>query len=204
MNRNDRRELATAYHEAGHAVVGIGEGVPNRLLQVSIVPDPAEGTLGHVARGAHPRVLDVELGSDGRPRRFYRPFDPTYDDGRLVERRLKPRVVELFAGVLAEKQFTGRRHNWLGASHDLAMAADFILYMTGSERQAQKLSDYLWIVAEDAVDSAWTDIEPLAQELLERKTMPGAAVRAFLWAHFTGSAGSSLNLILAPGPGTNG
>jgi hypothetical protein len=149
---------------------------------VSIAPDPEAGTLGHVSRGKYPRVLDVELGADGKPRRFYREFNPEFDDSHLVEQRLRPRVVELFAGVLAEKQFTGRRHNWVGASSDIQMAASFIDYMTGSPRQAQKYTEYLWVVAEDAVALHWSEIDELARELLVRKTMTGRETKAFLQA----------------------
>lgn len=177
-----KRETATAYHEAGHAVVGVWEGVPARLVQVSIVPDPAAGTLGHVRRGKWPRVRDIELGADGKPRPFYRDFSPDVDHERLVERQLRPRVLEAFAGILAEKRFSGRNHNWAGASSDLRMAANFIGYLTGSPRQAQKLSDYLWVVADDAVRIHWSEIIELAGALLARRTMTGSEVVAFLQA----------------------
>lgn len=78
-------EAAVAYHEAGHAAVGFWERVANRLLTVSIVPDPEAGTLGHAKRGKFPRKFNADI-----------------DDPRLVERRLKPLVVMLYAGGLAE------------------------------------------------------------------------------------------------------
>jgi hypothetical protein len=190
-----KRETATAYHEAGHAVVGLRVGVPTRLIQVSIVPDDAAGTLGHVRRGMYPRVLDIERGDDGKPRRFYRAFSPDIDDERLVERQLRPRVVEAFAGVLAEKRFSGRGHNWPGASADLEMAENFIDYLTGSPRQAQKLSDYLWVVADDAVRIHWPEIMELAQELLTRQKMTGREIKAFLQA---GTAAERLELAGLP------
>ena len=70
--RRPKREAATAYHEAGHAVVGLWKGVPTRLLRVSIIPDPDQGTLGHVQRGLNRRVRDFELGDDGRAHRVWR------------------------------------------------------------------------------------------------------------------------------------
>jgi hypothetical protein len=51
--------------------------------------------------------------------------------------------------------------------------------MTTSQRQAQKYTAYLWVVAEDTVDRLWSEIEALAHELLARKTMTGAEVIAF-------------------------
>jgi hypothetical protein len=151
-------------------------------LVASIVPNQEAGTLGHVLRGKYPRVLDWRLGDDGRPRRFYRDFDPAGDDSRLVERRLKPQVLSLFAGVLAEKRYTGRRHNWTGATTDMWSAADLIDKLVGSPRQAEKYSAYLWVVAEDTVAFHWLPIEEFAQALLVRKTMTGREARALLQA----------------------
>ena len=68
-SHSEKALSATAHHEAGHAVVGSAAGMRQRLLLVSIVPDEAEGTLGHVRRGAAPRVPDYEL-QDGRSHRI--------------------------------------------------------------------------------------------------------------------------------------
>jgi len=84
--------------------------------------------------------------------------------------------------VLAEKRFTGRGHNWAEASHDMHKANILIGCTTGSERQAQKYSAYLWVVAEDAVETHWVEIQELAQDLLVRRTMTGREVTAFLRA----------------------
>lgn len=170
---------ATAYHEAGHAVVGWFEGVPRRLLEASIVPDEAEGTLGHVKRGRSARVRDSEPDEHGEPRVVWRPFDPSADR-RLAEHRLRPSIVELYAGVIAEKRYTGRRYNWRGSEIDLTQAADLVGHIAGSERQAQKLSEYLWVIAEDDVALNWTDIDRVARELLVRKTLSGHAIRKLL------------------------
>jgi hypothetical protein len=174
-----KREEATAFHEAGHPVVGLRQGSPNRLLAVSIVPDLEDGSFGHVSRGKFPRVRDLTLGPDG-PRHFYRDFNPEVDDRRVVEQRLKPGIVSGFAGVIAETRFTGRRHDWAGAAYDLHQAADAIDFIVGSARQAQKYHAYLWVVAEDAVTNNWQAIEALALELLARKRMSGLETRSFL------------------------
>ncbi len=181
MSGPSKREAATAYHEAGHAVVGLWEGVPTSLLSVSIVPDREAQTLGHTVRGMYPRVPDIKVGEDGKPHRFYREFNPEFDDRQLVGRRLRPEIVKLFAGPLAEKRFTGR-HSWVGAKRDRQAATDLIDHIVGSERQAQKYLAFLWAVAEDAVALHWLEIDALAQELLARKTMTGREIRAFLQA----------------------
>ncbi len=182
MSGPSKAEAATAHHEAGHAVLAFREGAARQLLSVSIVPDPGNGTLGHVRRGKSRRVRDVEPGEDGKPRYFYRDFDPAFDSARLSERRLKPMIIAAFAGVIAEKRFSGRRHNWVGADRDLRIADQLVGYLVGSARQARKYSEYLWVVAEESVELHWTGINELANELLARKTMSGPATRAFLQA----------------------
>ena len=92
-----KREIATANHEAGHAAVSFWEGVANRLLTVLIVPDPEAGSLGHVQRGKFPRVRERERGAGLIPRISSREFASDVDNARLVERRLKPLVIMLYA-----------------------------------------------------------------------------------------------------------
>lgn len=180
LSKGERGLTATAYHEAGHVVVGWWEGVGRRLLEASIVADPTAGTLGHVKRVGWPRVRDIELGSDGRPKRSYRGLRPDFDDPDLVERHLRPEVVELYAGVLGERQWSGRRYNWTGAVSDLRTADDYITYTVGSPEQARLFGKFLWQVALDAVTAHWDDVERLAQELLVRRTMSGRAVEELL------------------------
>jgi hypothetical protein len=55
---------------------------------------------------------------------------------------VEAKVIALYAGVVAERRLTGRRHNWGGAASDLGSAHDWILVKAGSTRQAQKLSEY--------------------------------------------------------------
>jgi hypothetical protein len=179
VSEPSKREAATAHHEAGHAVVGLWERLPTRLIHVSIVPDAEDGSLGHTQHDSWPRVRDIRRGPDRKIHYYYRPLDPEVDDKRRVERLLKPQTIMLFAGVLAERRFSGHRHNWVGAADDVARATDRILAMTTSQRQAQKYTAFLWVVTEDAVDRLWSNIEALAQELLTRRTMTGGEVTAF-------------------------
>src|SRR5947207_72327 len=79
--------------------------------------------------------------------------------------RLEPELISAFAGVIAEKKFTGRRHDWRGAETDMLSADHLIGWLTGSSRQAKKYAEYVWVVAEDLVDSHWPEIESLAAEL---------------------------------------
>jgi hypothetical protein len=182
---------AVAYHEAGHVVVGLRQGVPNRLLEASIVPDEADGSLGHVRRGHFARVRVYE-GPDenGKARVVWRDWDPGSDQ-RLAERRLRPFIVELYAGVIAEKRYTGRRYSWRGAGADLEQASDLLGHIVGSERQGQALSEFLWVVAEDEVEWSWRDVERVARALLVHRTLSGAAIRKLLLERPTTTVGAA-------------
>jgi hypothetical protein len=74
------------------------------------------------------------------------------------------------------------------------MASQLVSYITGTERQAQKYADFLWVVAEDAVTIHWSEIGALAQELLVRKKMTGREVREFLSAGTTAERMRSVGL----------
>jgi hypothetical protein len=179
---------AVAYHEAGHVVVGLWEGVPNRLLRASIVPSAADGSLGHEKRGRYARVRVLEIDETGKPRRVWRDWE-FMSDHRLAERRLRPFIVELYAGVIAEKRYTGRRYAWRGSEFDRTQASDLVGHIVGSDRQAQKFLEFLWVVAEDDVDLNWPDIERVAQALLVHRTLSGAAIRRLLLERPTSTVG---------------
>lgn len=162
-----RRYRSTAFHEAGHAVAGLAYGVRRQLVLASIVPDEAEGTRGHVTRRRFSRraVEEIETG-----------------DPMRVRLRLEPEIVLTYAGVIAERAFTGRRHNWIGASFDLASAGDYVFRCVGSDKQASLYSRWLWTVTEELVGLHWGDIEHVADALLERLELDADEIRSVLRA----------------------
>jgi hypothetical protein len=129
----------------------------------SIIPDPEAGTLGHMQSRPWPTGFKVE-----------------WDDEWKVFRHLIPDIVAKSAGVIAEKRFTGRRHNWVGADTDMRDATKLILRCVGSGREMQKFSDWLWARSESVVERHWSLIAALAEELLHRRSMTGTEIRRFL------------------------
>lgn len=161
MNRSATRSAlqATAVHEAGHAIVGWVVG-RQALTQISIEPDEAEGTLGHVTRRRMYRkaALRLELGGDD------------------ILPVVLPLVQACFAGVIAERR-VGRRHNWAGARTDLSSAADLVARLGGSARATAALSKWQWIETEERVSFWFPAIEELAERLIESRTLTGRDAR---------------------------
>ncbi len=102
---------------AGHAVVGIWQGV--RVHSISIVPDRAERTLGHVRRGRWSRTVVPDV----------------YSHSPRVRRYCESQILFSFAGVIAERSASPRRrYNWVGADQDIRFADDLISYVASSPR----------------------------------------------------------------------
>lgn len=181
-----RRKWATAYQEAGHAVFGVRLG--QRVLRASIVPDVNEGTLGHVQR--------VKVRRD---------FDWTNDYGArewTIRRKLEPGIISAYAGVLAEKRYTGRRHNWAGASSDMQWAAYCILQLEGGGKVADAYARYLRESARRKVETWWPSIERVAAALIERETLKGDDIREAMLGEIT-LPESLLRQTHEDGPGAN-
>jgi len=96
MNENERR--ITAYHEAGHALVGLIVPEHDPVYKVSIIP-----------RG---RALGVTL------------FLPEDDRYSYSKKRLESQIASLFGGRLAEELIFGVEHVTTGASNDIQRATD--------------------------------------------------------------------------------
>ena len=149
---------ATAYHEAGHAVVALWEGA-RRPRRVTIVrQDDTLGRVTHVAWGVRFRP-DVELTLSRA-------------------RQLQAGIDSLLAGVVADRRGTGRRHNWAGASSDFQQAVDLASYLNnGSSRQITLYLAWREQCVRDAVEARWSEVERVAQALLSRHALKGDEVR---------------------------
>lgn len=103
-------------------------------------------------------------------------------DEYTVRRRLEPRIIGMLAGVIAERRFTGRRHNCAGATHDLHHADDLALRCVGGDPGPvfTKYHAWLWEVAKGWVESQWPQIEAVAAALIEREILTGAEIREII------------------------
>ncbi|MDZ7662569.1 ATP-dependent zinc metalloprotease FtsH [Thiohalophilus sp.] len=93
MVMNEEEKKLTAYHEAGHAIVGLSVPSHDPVYKVSIIP-----------RG---RALGVTM------------FLPEEDRYSYTKERLESSIASLFGGRLAEELIFGNEHVTTGASNDI-------------------------------------------------------------------------------------
>ena len=149
------RQHATAFHEAGHAVMAIALGRP--VKKVTIAPGKLQ--FGGTRLG----LCEIQKGR----------FKPTDD-------WLEDEVVILLAGMVAESHFTGE-YCPNGARQDLLGVGRLLGSRAASDRQFEKLQRRMLaktehILAGEAFQKA---IEWTAQELVQKTTISGRAVRHF-------------------------
>lgn len=155
----DARSIA--YHEAGHAVWLVSNGVP--LRYVTIRPRRA-GVVGCV---------------------LLRPFPDEYDERRCSsdaayereKHRDWARFVSSLCGPFAEAKATGRPPE--GADFTDGGSGDREQFVRGSSWPPAKI-DAAHEEAEAFIESHWPQIEAVALALLERKTLTQAEVRTLL------------------------
>ncbi|MGB0597681.1 MAG: cell division protein FtsH [Rubripirellula sp.] len=146
---------ATAYHEAGHAVMAVSFGCP--IKKVTIVP--GRSWLGQYRLG----VCELQKGRS------------THGKSELDDE-----IVILFAGMVAEARFTGR-YCEVGAAEDLNSIRRLLCHRASSEKQHQRLQRRLLALTEHLLADAGTAlaVELVAKELMQKQTISGRAVRHF-------------------------
>ncbi len=147
---------ATAYHEAGHAVMAVSLG--RSIHKATIVS--AKLQTGGVRLGA------VKM-----------------DQGRSKASQdwLEDEVLILFAGMVAEAHFTGS-YCPKGAASDLRAIESLLSTRANTERQFEKLHRRLldkteYILSDEVHEKA---IASVAEQLLEHETIKGRLVKHFL------------------------
>ena len=110
--RDDEKKL-TAYHEAGHAIVGLHMSEHDPVYKVTIIP-----------RG---RALGVTM------------FLPEYDRYSMTKRRLECQLSGLFGGRIAEEMIFGSDLVTTGASNDIEKATEIARNMVTKWGFSKKL-----------------------------------------------------------------
>ena len=147
--------MATAYHEAGHAVMAVSLG---RTIQKATIV-AANLQTGGVRLGA------VKI--EGRK--------------KASQDWLEDEVLILFAGMVAEAHFTGS-YCPRGAASDLRAIEQLLATRANSERQLEKLNRRLldkteYILSDEVHEKA---IKSVAEQLVEHQTIKGRLVKHFL------------------------
>jgi hypothetical protein len=151
-DQEDPRRTATAYHEAGHAVMALSLGRP--VHKVTIVP-------GQMLGG-------IRLGACEIDKRRLKASKAWLEDDVLL----------LLAGMVAEAHFTGE-YCQAGATQDLLIVRRLLQARAANERQLERLQRRLLDKTEHLLSDEGhaKAIELIARELLHKTTISGRAVR---------------------------
>ncbi len=118
MVMNDDEKKLTAYHEAGHAIVGLTVPDHDPVYKVSIVP-----------RG---RALGVTM------------FLPEEDRYSYSKRRLESQICSLFGGRIAEELIFGAEYVTTGASNDIQRSTEIARNMVTKWGFSEKLGPLVY------------------------------------------------------------
>jgi hypothetical protein len=151
-----QRLRATAFHEAGHAVMAITLGRSIQKVTIS----PAQLQTGGGRLGA----CEIQKGRSKATK------DPLEDD-----------VLILLAGMVAEARFTGE-YCQQGAAQDLRAVRRLLLTRARNQRELDRLERRLLDKTEHllSADGLANAIELIADQLLQSTTISGRAVRHFI------------------------
>ena len=125
MVMDDNEKRLTAYHEAGHAIVGLNVPDHDPVYKVSIIP-----------RG---RALGITM------------FLPEADRYSTSKRRLESRIATLFGGRVAEEIIFGPEYVTTGASNDIERATEIARSMVTKWGLSDKLGPQTYAEEEGEV-----------------------------------------------------
>ena len=143
---------ATAFHEAGHAVVAWLRGA--RVRAISVIRTKAED--GFVAY--RPVLSKSVIQNPGLPK------------NRLKAERC---VDILLAGSIAQRHFSPRSIRFQHGRQDFISATEVALMVAGSDESASAFLAWRSIATTEAVVQHWELIERVAHRLLATGTMSG-------------------------------
>jgi hypothetical protein len=170
MKRNEREQLRTAYHEAGHAVMATLCRVPVSL--VSILPDLQSGTPEWYSRGRikalRPCLCDAPK-PDGIASNIWNTW---------VEREVENFVKIGLAGEAAQRQYCPRCVRAVHIGHDRETARGWLLRVR--EDQVNSRLAELAEQVQVEIDQNWVAVQTLARLLVERGELDRAELEALM------------------------
>ncbi len=150
---------ATAYHEAGHALVAWRLDV--KVRSATIIPDKQAGTDGHVR---HEKLL---LGKSS---------ETIESDRQRI--RIEKLIMVCLAGQIAQTMYNPRSVRRYHASFDHRQALDLSLMCTHSDSTSELHLTYLEARTKDLLENPGMPelLEVIATELLAKKTLTGSEI----------------------------
>lgn len=159
IRRTSAKIQYIAYHEAGHAVVALREGVAFRY--VTILPSgDAEGHLKHFAAVRDPDLL---TDRDNSPKLLF---------------YLMKRIRVALAGDIAGRRFSPRSFRTYQGLSDRHNAIDLAeKFFDGNSKILEARMKVFYLETEAIIDLCWSQVVAIAQALLERKKITGREAR---------------------------
>jgi hypothetical protein len=148
--RSKSQAEATAYHEAGHAVIAYFLGYKPEFVTIIPTVDSA----GHII---HPNPLHgIQLD---------------IDDSSETRLRVESAITICFAGPIAQQRYNSRSWRRVHGQVDYEKIAELGLQVCGSDEQANAFLRWREIVACDMVKAHWLRIQLVAGQLLEHENL---------------------------------
>jgi hypothetical protein len=154
LSEAEARELLTAIHEAGHAVMSWL--VDQRFEYVTIIPDGDEDSFGHLLHAPFPQHLlrDIESGFPCRASELY----------------MDQRMIISLAGYAAETHhLEPEKPDSEQSRSDLENAFEMTIYRFASIEDQTKYVDEMAESAKGSMLNFYTHVMVLAIELLQKK-----------------------------------
>jgi len=145
--------LATAYHEAGHAVVGHVFG--HRLKKITIVPSKSENYVGCVFFGKRPSVKGIDR-----------------DPSPKIRLAAEERILVSLAGLCAQRLFNPLTCRSLHGQEDFKEVLLYVGHLI-RENETELFLKWMQVRTENHLRDHWKAVEVLAEELIRRREISG-------------------------------
>jgi len=163
IGTRSKAELATAYHEAVHALLAVLEGI--RIHQVNVIG----------GKGYDERVLHDPVVKRSNKQRL-----ETGDISPTLRMQIEAHARVALAGTIAQKKFDPGSLRSYHSTTDNKNAVDLINCLTASVRETEARLNLLSVQAEQRLKIHWPAVRRFVPILLEKRRISGTETKTLL------------------------